>query len=78
MISSDWHLGHSFVFFMTPPVSNCGHQELGRRGTIPIGVNVYTAAPSWLVHRGRDEDCSPPPAQIRTGPIKAYGSYLGF
>ena len=27
--------------------------------------------------RGRDEDCSPPPAQIRTGPIKAYGSYLG-
>jgi hypothetical protein len=28
------------------------------------------------VDRGRDGDCSPPPAQIRTGPIKAYGSYL--
>ena len=26
--------------------------------------------------RGRDGDCSPPPAQTRTGPIKAYGSYL--
>jgi len=26
--------------------------------------------------RGRDGDCSPPPAQIRTCPIKAYGSYL--
>jgi hypothetical protein len=28
--------------------------------------------------RGRDEDYSPPPAQIRTGPIKAYGSHLGW
>ena len=27
--------------------------------------------------RGRNEDCSSPPAQIRTGPIKAFGSYLG-
>ena len=26
--------------------------------------------------RGRDGDCSPPPAQTRTGPIKASGSYL--
>jgi hypothetical protein len=28
--------------------------------------------------RGRDGDCSPPPAQIRTCPIKAYGSYLEY
>ena len=28
--------------------------------------------------RGRDADCSAPPAQIRTCPTKAYGSYLGF
>jgi hypothetical protein len=27
--------------------------------------------------RGRDADYSAPPAQIRTCPIKAYGSYLG-
>src|SRR5262249_11965243 len=26
--------------------------------------------------RGRDGDCSPPPAQTRTGPIRASGSYL--
>ena len=28
--------------------------------------------------RGRDVDCSPPPAQTRTGPIKASGSYLEY
>ncbi len=28
--------------------------------------------------RGRDGPFGPPPAQIRTGPIKASGSYLGF
>ena len=28
--------------------------------------------------RGRDGDCSPPPAQTRTGPIKASGSYLEY
>lgn len=28
--------------------------------------------------RGRAGDCSPPPAQIRTGPIKASGSYLEY
>jgi hypothetical protein len=27
---------------------------------------------------GRDGDCSPPPAQTRTGPIKASGSYLEY
>ena len=28
-------------------------------------------------YRGRNENCFSPPAQIRTGPIKAFGSYLG-
>jgi len=27
--------------------------------------------------RGRDGRCRPPPAQIRAGPIRALGSYLG-
>jgi len=27
--------------------------------------------------RGRDDHCSPPPAQIRAGGIPAHGSYLG-
>ena len=30
------------------------------------------------IDRGRDSDCSPPPAQTRTGPIKASGSYLEY
>jgi hypothetical protein len=29
-------------------------------------------------HRGRDAGCPAPPAQIRTSPIKAYGSHLGW
>jgi hypothetical protein len=28
--------------------------------------------------RGRDGCCQPPPAQIRTCPIRAYGSYLEY
>jgi hypothetical protein len=28
------------------------------------------------LYRGRDGDYSPPPARIRTCPIKTYGSYL--
>ena len=36
------------------------------------------AETSYCCDRGRDEDYSPPPAQIRTGPIKAYGSHLGW
>src|SRR5262249_2932704 len=30
------------------------------------------------VSRGRDRPCERPPAQIRTGGITSYGSYLGF
>src|SRR5215470_4841006 len=32
---------------------------------------------AWRLRRGRDGDCSPPPAQIRTCGFPAYGSYLG-
>lgn len=31
----------------------------------------------WIQVRGRDAHCWAPPAQIRTGPIRASGSYLG-
>ena len=31
----------------------------------------------WLYYRGRDAGCPAPPAQIRTCPIRASGSYLG-
>jgi hypothetical protein len=31
----------------------------------------------WLYYRGRDTRCLVPPAQIRTCPIRASGSYLG-
>ena len=32
----------------------------------------------WANHfRGRDASYLAPPAQIRTGPIRAYGSHLG-
>ena len=44
-------------------------------------VGVPTGADNGidvLDDRGRDGDCSPPPAQTRTGPIKASGSYLEY
>src|SRR5262249_36154521 len=33
---------------------------------------------NWPDGRGRDGGCPPPPAQIRTGGITAYGSHLGL
>ena len=36
-----------------------------------------TAQTEDRIDRGRDGHCWPPPAQIRTRPIKASGSYLG-
>jgi hypothetical protein len=35
-------------------------------GSLPVDV------------RGRDGCCQPPPAQIRTSPIRAYGSHLEY
>ena len=45
----------------------------------PIQFEQGISLPEFLHvgDRGRDADCSAPPAQIRTCPIKAYGSYLG-
>ena len=42
---------------------------------IPRPVAARFAA---VLDRGRDGCCQPPPAQIRTCPIKAYGSYLRY
>jgi nitrite reductase/ring-hydroxylating ferredoxin subunit len=43
-----------------------GHRPVRGASASPAGV------------RGRDGCCQPPPAQIRTCPIPAYGSYLEF
>ena len=41
--------------------------------------SVYVARASWKRSgRGRDDHRWPPPAQIRTSGITAYGSYLGW
>ena len=40
---------------------------------VGIGVRISNGCSSG---RGRDEDCSPPPAQIRTCGTTAYGSCL--
>ena len=42
-----------------------------------IAVFPYFLSARRANRRGRDEDCSPPPAQIRTCTFNACGSYLG-
>src|SRR5208282_3116055 len=37
----------------------------------------FVAVACLSIYRGRDAHCWAPPAQIRTGPIQASGSYLG-
>src|SRR6267154_5442887 len=44
----------------------------GRR----VGIRIVTFE-ACSGYRGRDGHCWPPPAQIRTRPTKASGSYLG-
>src|ERR1700731_2825028 len=34
--------------------------------------------PAFAFGRGRDADCSAPPAQTRAGAFNAHGSYLGY
>jgi hypothetical protein len=41
-------------------------------------ARVHAEPSRWAVIRGRDGCCQPPPAQIRTSPIRAYGSYLEY
>ena len=44
----------------------------------PSGVKrIYRLYREEGLDRGRDAHCWAPPAQIRTGPIRASGSYLG-
>ena len=47
-----------------------------QRGDSP---SPQCSIPQWVKRagRGRDYPCGRPPAQIRTGRITAYGSYLG-
>src|ERR1017187_3254183 len=49
------------------PMSEFSH-SLGQTRKCSLGVDVF---------RGRDASYLAPPAQIRTSPIRAYGSHLG-
>ncbi len=57
-------------------VATADQQRKAFRGTRMWRSPGGGERPAWQ-DRGRDEDYSAPPAQIRTGPIKASGSYLG-
>jgi transposase len=48
----------------------------GYRSLRNLMAIVYLIA-GKIDHRGRDAGYPAPPAQVRTGPIKAYGSHLG-
>jgi hypothetical protein len=39
---------------------------------------IHDQIKPYIGDRGRDAGYPAPPAQIRTCPIKAYGSYLGY
>jgi len=62
------------------PGSSTTPGRTGTRAVVPIHVAFRPTErrrrPGKGLYRGRDGDYSPPPAQIRTCPIKAYGSYL--
>ena len=44
--------------------------------TVPNFLPSSAVGPVWVQDRGRDAHYWAPPAQIRTGPIRASGSYL--
>ena len=53
---------------------------LALRDFDPANVSCGSIASVWRCpshFRGRDASYLAPPAQIRTGPIRAYGSHLG-
>jgi hypothetical protein len=82
------------VAFLLPGRGVIGSKERPKRArgsqligsTHPIAVNTAAyispeqlpCRPDANDGRGRDGDCSPPPAQIRTCGFPAYGSYLGW
>lgn len=53
-----------------PPVIHIGRLTVGDRLR-------YELPESRMIGRGREGPCGPPPAQIRTCSITAYGSYFG-
>jgi DNA replication protein DnaC len=71
-----------------------GTKALSQRGRCPRAPGIYRFPPEWVQRaasrrpsfrplsgapgRGRDEHHCPPPAQIRTSGITAYGSSLGY
>src|SRR6516165_5806403 len=71
---------------MLPPLPRCSswaysslispsRVSLPRKGRrVGLHIDIFEACSAF---RGRDGHCWPPPAQIRTCPIKASGSYLG-
>src|SRR5206468_4781132 len=71
------------TMYMRPPMrlsSSPTHQSISG----PCWTRAYfrdgSIASVWLKashFRGRDASYLAPPAQIRTGPIRAYGSHLG-
>ena len=44
---------------------------------IPVSTSVEYVTTRYQRYRGREPGCPGPPAQIRAGPIRALGSYLG-
>ena len=63
-------LGESYKFRQGPNLHFL-HHPMFVLGSFP------TVWPDHGDFRGRDASYLPPPAQIRTGPIRAYGSHLG-
>ena len=63
--------------------ARCSAGSAGAAITRTLGVRhvrLGSFASVWPDHgdfRGRDASYLAPPAQIRTGPIRAYGSHLG-
>ena len=51
-------------------------RPVSRARDCPVAGTRLGGTPDW--GRGRDGPYGPPPAQIRTCPIKAYGSYVGY
>ena len=45
--------------------------------TLYFGKDVLMPVTLAMLYRGREPGCPGPPAQIRAGPIRALGSYLG-
>src|ERR1039458_6303544 len=49
---------------------------VGSKADKPSWAKIHIC-PLWPEDRGRDASYLAPPAQNRTGPIRAYGSHLG-